>query len=65
MNVFNNDRMNDSRVTDTISKLEKYMPLMFGLLIAFLAGKALKKVFWTAFGMYMALHYSGIHLFGS
>ncbi|MBB6243738.1 hypothetical protein [Rhodanobacter sp. MP1X3] len=64
MNVFNNDRMNDSRVTDTISKLEKYMPLMFGLLIAFLAGKALKKVFWTAFGMYMALHYSGIHLFG-
>jgi uncharacterized membrane protein YkvA (DUF1232 family) len=64
MNVFNNDRMNDNRVTDTISKLEKYMPLMFGLLIAFLAGKALKKVFWTAFGMYMALHYSGIHLFG-
>ncbi|MBB6248705.1 hypothetical protein [Rhodanobacter sp. A1T4] len=64
MNVFNNGHMNDSRVIDTISKLEKYMPLMFGLLIAFLAGKALKKVFWTAFGMYMALHYSGIHLFG-
>jgi uncharacterized membrane protein YkvA (DUF1232 family) len=64
MNVFNNDRMNDSRVTDTISKLEKYMPLIFGLLIAFLAGKALKKIFWTAFGIYMALHYSGIHLFG-
>ena len=64
MNVFNNGHMNDSRVIDTISKLEKYMPLMFGLLIAFLAGKALKKMFWTAFGMYMALHYSGIHLFG-
>jgi uncharacterized membrane protein YkvA (DUF1232 family) len=64
MNVFNNGHMNDSRVIDTISKLEKYMPLMFGLLIAFLAGKALKKVFWIAFGMYMALHYSGIHLFG-
>jgi len=64
MNVFNNGHMNDSRVIDTISKLEKYMPLMFGLLIAFLTGKVLKKVFWTAFGMYMALHYSGIHLFG-
>jgi hypothetical protein len=64
MNVFNNDRINDNRVTDTISKWEKYLPLMFGLLIAFLAGKALKKMFWTAFGMYMALHYSGIHLFG-
>jgi hypothetical protein len=29
-----------------------------------LAGKALKKLFWTAFGMYWALRASGIHLFG-
>jgi hypothetical protein len=54
MNVVNENR----------STLEKYMPLLLGLLAAFLAGKALKKMFWTAFGMYMALHYSGIHLFG-
>ena len=51
-------------VNDTRSTLEKHMPLLLGLLVAFLAGKALKKTFWTVFSMYMALHYSGIHLFG-
>jgi len=56
--------LNDSRFEEVLRKFEKYMPLMFALLIAFFAGKALKKMFWTAFGMYMALHYSGIHLFG-
>lgn len=64
MNVFNNGNTRDSRVNDMFGKLEKYMPVMFALLIAFFAGKVLKKMFWTAFGMYMALHYSGIHLFG-
>jgi hypothetical protein len=64
MNVFNNGNTHDSRVNDMFGKLEKYMPVMFALLIAFFAGKVLKKMFWTAFGMYMALHYSGIHLFG-
>lgn len=59
MNVFNTP--SDASLS---ARLEKYMPLMFALLIAFFAGKALKKMFWTAFGMYMALHYSGIHLFG-
>jgi len=63
MNVFNNGS-SDARVNELFGKLEKYVPLMFALLIAFLAGKALKKMFWTAFGMYMALHYSGIHRFG-
>lgn len=51
-------------VDDTRNTLEKHMPLLLGLLVALLAGKALKKTFWTVFGMYMALHYSGIHLFG-
>jgi hypothetical protein len=51
-------------VNDTRSTLEKYLPLIVGLLMALLAGKALKKMFWTLFGMYMALHYSGIHFFG-
>ena len=64
MNVFNNGNTHASRVNDMFGKLEKYMPVMFALLIAFFAGKVLKKMFWTAFGMYMALHYSGIHLFG-
>jgi hypothetical protein len=50
-------------VNDTRSTLEKYMPLLIGLLVAFLAGKALKRTFWTLFGMYWALHATGIHLF--
>jgi hypothetical protein len=48
---------------DTRSTLEKYLPLLVGLLVAFLAGKALKRAFWTLFGMYWALHASGIHFF--
>ena len=48
--------------TDTRSTLEKYMPLLIGLLIAFVAGKALKRMFWTAFAMYWVFH--GMHMFG-
>ncbi|WP_426689189.1 hypothetical protein [Rhodanobacter ginsengiterrae] len=48
---------------DTRSTLDKYLPLLLGLLAALLVGKALKKILWSAFGMYMALHYSGIHPF--
>jgi len=51
-------------VNDTRSTLEKHMPLLLGLLVALLAGKALKKMFWMAFGTYWALHASGLHLFG-
>jgi hypothetical protein len=51
-------------VNDTRSTLERHMPLLLGLLLALLAGKALKKMFWTAFGMYWALCASGIHPFG-
>ena len=35
MNVFNNGNTHDSRVNDMFGKLEKYMPVMFALLIAF------------------------------
>ena len=51
-------------VDDTRSALERHLPLLVGLLAALLAGKALKKMFWTAFGMYWALRASGIHPFG-
>jgi hypothetical protein len=50
-------------VNDSHSTLEKYLPLLVGLLVAFLAGKALKRTFWTLFGVYWALRGSGIHLF--
>jgi hypothetical protein len=48
-------------INDTRSTLEKHMPLLLGLLVALLAGRALKKMFWTVFGMYWALRASGIH----
>jgi hypothetical protein len=51
-------------VNDPRSTLERHLPLLLGLLAMLLAGRALKKMFWTAFGMYWALRASGIHLFG-
>ena len=51
-------------VDDLRSTLEKHVPLLLGLLVVLLSARALKKTFWTLFGMYMALHYSGIHPFG-
>ncbi|MGH8159121.1 MAG: hypothetical protein ACREPQ_13445 [Rhodanobacter sp.] len=51
-------------INDTRSTLEKRMSLLLGLLATLLAGKALKETLWTAFYMYMALHFIGIHPFG-
>lgn len=48
-------------IDDTRGTLEKHLPLLLGLLVALLAGRALRKMFWTAFGMYWALRASGIH----
>jgi hypothetical protein len=45
------------------STLDKYAPLLVGLLVAWLAGKALQRAFWSMFGMYWALRAMGIHLF--
>ncbi|GGA44035.1 hypothetical protein [Dyella nitratireducens] len=50
-------------INDTRSTLDKYMPWLLALLAAFLAGKALKRMFWTVFGMYWMLHASGIRIF--
>lgn len=51
-------------INDSRSLLDRHLPLLVGLLVALLAGKALKKMLWTAFGMYWALRASGIHPFG-
>ncbi|BDU21089.1 hypothetical protein [Dyella sp. GSA-30] len=48
-------------VNDTRSTFDKYLPLLLGVLAALLAGRMLKKMFWTAFGMYWALRATGIH----
>lgn len=51
-------------VNDLRSTLEKHAPLLLGLLLVLLSARMLKKTFWSLFGIYMALHYSGIHPFG-
>lgn len=51
-------------IDDTRSVLEKHLPLLLGLLAVLFAGKALKKIFWTLFVMYMALRSTGVHPFG-
>lgn len=43
--------------------LEKYAPWLLAALVLLLAGKAFKRMFWTAFGMYWALRASGMHPF--
>jgi len=50
-------------INDTRRTLDKYAPWLIALLAAFLAGRALKRVFWTAFAMYWAFHAIGIHVF--
>ncbi|WP_181302334.1 hypothetical protein [Rhodanobacter sp. PCA2] len=49
---------------DLRSTLEKHAPLLLALLLVLLSARMLKKTFWSLFGIYMALHYSGIHPFG-
>jgi hypothetical protein len=50
-------------VDNARSTLDKYMPLLIGLLAAWLAGKALQRTFWSMLGMYWALRATWIHLF--
>jgi len=50
--------------SDTRNTLEKHLPLILGLLAALFAGRALRKLFWSLFAMYMALRCTGIHPFG-
>jgi len=40
--------------------LERYLPVLFAIAVAWLFARGLKKLFWTAFGMYWALHASGL-----
>ena len=39
--------------------LEKYLPVMLAIAIAWLFARGLKKMFWTAFGLFWAFHWSG------
>jgi hypothetical protein len=51
-------------IPETHGTLDKYLPLLLALMAALLVGRTLRKTLWSAFALYMALHYSGIHPFG-
>jgi len=40
--------------------LEKYLPLLLAVGIAWLAALGLRKTFWSLFGMFWALRFSGL-----
>lgn len=50
-----NTRLSDDVLTRTT--LEKYLPVVLAIGVAWLLGRGLKKLFWTGFGMYWALHW--------
>jgi hypothetical protein len=39
---------------------EKYMPVMLAILVAWLCARGLRKMLWTAFGLFWAFHWSGM-----
>lgn len=39
--------------------LEKYLPVVLAVGVAWLAARGLKKVMWNLFGLYCALHFGG------
>ncbi|MEO5559901.1 MAG: hypothetical protein ABIO49_08715 [Dokdonella sp.] len=39
--------------------LEKYMPVLLAIGVAWLLARGLKKLFWMAFGLFWAFHWSG------
>lgn len=53
--------MNDANAKILLDSLKRHVPLMLAVIAALLAGRALKRMFWTAFGMYWALRASGVH----
>ncbi|GAA0703801.1 hypothetical protein [Dokdonella soli] len=40
--------------------LEKYLPFVLAIAVAWLLARGLKKLFWTAFGLFRAFHWSGL-----
>jgi hypothetical protein len=55
MNVRIPDLSNNQR-----ELLEKYLPLLIALGVGWLAARGIKKTFWTLFGMFWAVRFSGL-----
>ena len=39
---------------------EKYMPVVLAIMVAWLFARGIRKLLWTAFGLYWAFHFSGM-----
>ena len=42
---------------------EKYLPVLLAIAVAWLLARGMKKMFWTAFGLFWAFHASGMSHF--
>jgi hypothetical protein len=40
--------------------LEKYLPVLLAIAVAWLLARGMKKMFWTAFGLFWAFHANGM-----
>lgn len=40
--------------------LDKYLPIVLAIAVAWIAARGIKKMFWTAFGLFWAFRASGI-----
>jgi hypothetical protein len=41
----------------TRTTLEKYLPVLLAITVAWLFARGLRKILWTAFGLYWAFHW--------
>ena len=39
------------------TSLEKYMPVLLAIVVAWLLARGVRKMLWTAFGLYCAFHW--------
>ena len=54
MNLSNIESLVQDLRTPSRETLEKYMPVLLALVVAWLVARGLKKMFWTAFGLFWA-----------
>jgi len=54
MNLSNLDTLVQDLRSPSRETLEKYLPIVLAILAAWLLARGLKKMFWTAFGLFWA-----------
>ena len=63
MNLSNIEALARNFTVPQRETLEKYLPLILAVAVAWLLARGLRKMFWTAFGLFWAFHGSGASRF--